>query len=437
MFDDLSPVLIASGVALFVAAHLLLVFAPAKVSRLYWLAGAYLLLSPVSAAHQLSVAEAAKYFRVYISLLMVLLGMAAARSRRFGLATKGLGVFVAFYVLAAAWSNAPLAGLLYKTFFALSVLAGALLAYDARNSRELLRGIRLLGVVAAISGLCVFLYFLANPEASLNKSRLAVLGLNPNRIGQTAAPLLILCAYLALYDRSRLWKVVGWSTVVLLGLIILYTGSRASLAMAAVGTFLLTIPLGKRPVQVAALVVGVVVGAYVLLMMFDIPALSRFTEEYAKDTRSSTWTSSMGKFAKSPIIGQGWVTVRGRSTANLLSIYIQTLVETGVVGAAVFASCLTCIAVQGYRGVRLLRQVRRRDELGILGIALVVAILVHGMGESSALMGSTLNSLLIGLGVGLIDRVPQLTYWEWTRQRQRHSAWALSRPMTPPKQRPT
>ncbi|NQT39547.1 MAG: O-antigen ligase family protein [Planctomycetes bacterium] len=437
MFDDLSPVLIASGVAVFAAAHLLLVFAPAKVGKLYWLAGAFFLLSPASAASQLSVAEATKYLRVYISLLMVVVGMAGARSQRFGLATRSLGVFVTFYVLAAAWSNTPLAGLLYKTFFALTVLAGALLAYDARNSRELLRGIRFLGVVAAVSGLFVFLYFLANPEASLSHSRLSVLGLNPNRIGQTAAPLLVLCAYLGLYDRSRLWKVIGWSTAVLMGLIIVYTGSRAAFAMAAVGGFLLTIPLGKRPAQIAALVVGVVVSGYVLLMMFDIPALSRFTEQYAYDTRSGSWRGGMRRFAESPLLGHGWITGNGRSTANLLSIYIQTLVETGIVGAAVLLGCLTCIAVQGYRGVRFLRQVRRRDELGILGIALTVAILVHGIGESSALLGSTLNSLLIGLGVGLIDRVPQLTYWEWARQRQRHSAWALSRPMTPPKQRPT
>src|SRR5690606_31280517 len=63
------------------------------------------------------------------------------------------------------------------------------------------------------------------------------------------------------------------------------------------------------------------------------------------------------------------------------------------------------------------------QKVRYLGMGLTGAVLVHSVAESATLMGSTLNALLLGLGVGLIDRVPEFASKEVFEEMQSWLHW--------------
>jgi O-antigen ligase len=374
---------------------------------LYLLACAFILLAPLSAAPGLSISNAAKYARVGVGFLMVLVGLVGFRPKWPGAASVALMAFAVFYIFAAVWGPDPISGVFYKSFFGATLLGGLFMAYNVRSRQQLDQGLRLIGMTAGFAGLFLFMVYLANPTGE----RMSVGGLNPNRIGQDAAPLLILCAHLAIYDRSRAWKVFAFFVCGLMILIVVLTGSRASAAMAIIGGAIVVAPLVKRPPKLL-LAFALVAAATYLAMNVLQQGETHLTREISVESRVGPWSLAVRCFRSSPVIGIGWARSEGGTTGNLHSMYLQIAAETGLAGILLFSVCLGVIAFSGLRLFRYMRRNRALTNFTGLPLGLVLGVLAHGFAESSVLGGTTLVTLLLGFGVGLIDRLPALVFDE-------------------------
>ena len=412
-------------VAVGVAAHLAMALLSRRIHPLFLLAGAFLVLAPLSLATDLESVGTIKYVRLYVTVLAVLVGIVGYGLNPFRGASGALLVFVGFYFAGALWSAQPFWAMVYKGMFGLTLLTGLLVGHASRDTADLLRGLRWLGLVAGVAGIVAFYQYMHNPEESVHVGRLAVWGLNANTTGLTAAALLILCFQLALHERRRKWRAFALFVAAILAVVILGTGSRGSLLMAVVGCLLPALPLVPNPGRLTAAVLVATAIMLVAMTLVELQAIDRFTD--FTNTREGMWRAGWRSFSRAPLLGHGWVATGRHATGNMMNIYLQTLAEVGLVGGAVLIAVLFAIARRARHLHRVLRWwPKPLANTTYLAAALVAAVLVHGMFESAALLGSTVNALLLGLGVGLIDRLPELA----ARQQvigQRRVGWTAGR----------
>src|SRR5690606_5792473 len=109
---------------------------------MFVLAGAFLVLAPLSVTSGTSQENIAKILRVVVTMLMVLTGAVAIHQFRPRAATISLMLFVAFFVAGALWSNSQKWGLFHKGMFGLSCMSGVFLAMAPRDLEEFKKGIR-------------------------------------------------------------------------------------------------------------------------------------------------------------------------------------------------------------------------------------------------------------------------------------------------------
>lgn len=379
-----------------------------KAGPAFLLAGAFMLLSPLSMATDLAASGPAKYVRLGTAGLLVAFGAVARPGVRLGAASTALLAFVAFYVAASLWSQEVVWALFYKGMFAVSVLGGVLLGLSPRNEEQLKSGLRFLSIIAGFAGFLTFAQYLKNPVVA-ETARFTVFGLNANTVGMTAAALLLFCFFLALQERSAAWKWFSWTNVAILGIVIIATGSRGALGMAVIGCAFFASPLVRRPAALlltCMLLTGIF---YVVVTTLDFYSVDRLAD-WNSENRDGIWRAALRHFAASPVIGQGWLFTSRHATANYSSIYLQTLAESGICGGILL---LTSVVLIG-GGARQMQSALRNTAFhtrwyGYFAIGLVASVLAHGIVESGTFLGSTLNSLLLGFGVGLIDRLPELT----------------------------
>ncbi|WP_460166656.1 O-antigen ligase family protein [Thermostilla marina] len=243
----------------------------------------------------------------------------------------------------------------------------------------------------------VLYQYLRSPTQFSRVGRLAAYGINANAIGMTAAGYALMAYYLAVFDKGR-WRTIGIGGTAVLGLIILATGSRASLAMAVLGGTVLSIPLLKHPGRVLA--VAIPLAGLLLAFSGDISAqaIERFGS--LENTRSGMWAAGLRHFAASPVIGKGWLSW-GRSTANLQNMYLQILAEGGLIGGLLFGAAALAIinlAMSAYRGAKNVVH-----PTTYLALAFLVSLSVHAVAESALLLGSTVNTLFFGMAIGLLS----------------------------------
>jgi hypothetical protein len=104
------------------------------------------------------------------------------------------------------------------------------------------------------------------------------------------------------------------------------------------------------------------------------------------------------------LYGVGWLHV-GDQWATLQNAYLQTLVESGLIGASVLATALVVASRGVYRNYREAKRRQLPKELLYLNLAFLVPVLAHGAAESSLFIGASLDSLFLGMGIGLVDRM--------------------------------
>ncbi|MFO1092549.1 MAG: O-antigen ligase family protein [Planctomycetaceae bacterium] len=369
----------------------------------------FLIGAPLSVSADIDSAGPAKYARLATTGIIVVIGVLSGALFRGRSATMACLPFVAIWSISPTWSGSPLWGYFYKGMFAMVFLSGTAFALAPRTLKQLDGGLRFLGLVAALAALVVLFEYVLNPSGSVTHGRLAVGGINANTISQTAAPLAILCAYLALYDTRRAFKKFAIGGFSLLLMVLLLTGSRGGIMMALIGCGILMMPLAKRP-GLLIMAIGLLFGcAFVAFEFLNVAEDARAITEMTKDTRSGIWKFAFGRFQSSPLIGIGWFTFQGRASwATVQSSYLQVLVETGLIGAAALLLAVLTSASKLWSARSICRNSTRAQSMWYLCAACLTASLFHGLVESSMVVGTALTPLLWGFSVGLVDALPQL-----------------------------
>ena len=394
-----------------------------SVLWIFCLSGLFLLLAPLSSRGDASgLAYFVKYARLVVSGLIIVIGLARAHPNRLGGVSAVYFSFILFYFFGAAWSSSPAWGFSHKGMLLVTSGAGLMMAHCLHSIYELRRGLRILGVVGAIAGVWVFIQYLRDPGGSVVFDRLAVANMNANSLGQGAACLLVFALYACLSERRVHWRMGGLLSSVLLIWVVFSTGSRGAVLFAGVSLLCLIYPhIKKRFVVVVFLAGFVFLGVNVALLFgsdkhegneFVVDdsnpqlGMARLSDELTKNTREQIWLHAWREYKTSPVIGIGWANYQSRSR-NIMNVYMQVLLETGMIGAFFFLICLLRI------GGRLVKTYRIPFDMvyaqcHFLAVGLAGALLMHGLAESSTLLGTTPNALLMGFALGLIDRLPHL-----------------------------
>lgn len=366
----------------------------------FFLAGAFLIVAPLSLATDLEAAPTLKYVRVAICMSGVLVAVLGGAAGKLGSMVGAIMAFAVFFSLAPMWSQYPLHGVLYKTVFLSALMLGMCVGVSWRSREELKNGLRLLASLAAAASLIVLYQYRASPEAMTRIGRLAAFGMNANAVGMTAAGYLMITIFLAMNERGS-WRILGSVGSGILLVVLIATASRAALAMAVLGASIQFIPWMKRPGRLIAIAASLAVILLVFSSNIDPAAVDRLMSD--KNTRSGMWQAGLQLFFQSPVVGHGWLSSTGRSTANLQNLYLQILAETGIIGGVLFLLGVFAMA-------RLIRRLSGRISpvdrpVYYFALGIVVALVVHGIAESALILGTTVNTMLFGFALGLFQNI--------------------------------
>ncbi|MFT5124746.1 MAG: hypothetical protein ACI97B_003384, partial [Verrucomicrobiales bacterium] len=176
-----------------------------SVLWIFCLGGLFLLLAPLSSRGDASgMAYFVKYTRLFVSGLIIVIGLAGAHPNRLSGVSAVYLSFIVFYFFGAAWSSAPVWGFFHKGMLLVTCGAGLMMAHCLHTIYELRRGLRILGFIAATAGVWVFFQYLRNPGDSVVFDRLAVANMNANSLGQGAACLLVFALHACLSERRMI-----------------------------------------------------------------------------------------------------------------------------------------------------------------------------------------------------------------------------------------
>jgi len=404
---DMDISLIFGLVMVGVIAHAALLLASRWVRPMLITAAGYVVVSPLSAATLLPHFGVLKYIRVYITILIIVIGMMAYRRLRLGAVSLALFVAISFYALAGLWGPNVTAALMYKGLLVLAIISGALVGGTIGSIRDLREMVRALTVGAAV--LCgVFLAaYVASPESISHIGRFHPWGINPNRVGQSCAPLAVIAIYSAFNDSSKRFRLFAIIVLGLLGFLVIITGSRGAIGMAVIGSFIVMFPMIRRPFLVGTVLLFVMVGANIAISSVEAVNVERIGKVNF-DSRDEPWTDAFDYIRRSPFYGHGWVRVEDAlegGTRNFHSIYLQLVVESGIGGLALFVAFMILGAMMWSRHLlAALRSAQGAPGAVFFGGGLMASIFAHGFIESGTLMGSTVNVLLLGVSAGLADR---------------------------------
>lgn len=392
-------------------AHLVMFLLPRRYNLLYILTAMYMLVAPLSVAVELPGYVYLKYLRIYLTVLTVFLGFFyyfVYKPRTAG------GLFFAFalyYAATGLYSDLPQSAFLYKGLWVASLLSGLMLGYSTRNTHELRRGLRLLLFASATLMLMMMYKLFSDPKALNNMGRFMPWAMNPNRVGQTAAPMAIICTYAVFYEHKKILKLLAAGTLFFLAVTLLYTGSRGALGYAAIGAVILATPLVRRPGMLILVAALAALGGYLVMQFFTIETAQRL-DDVNLDTRERIWGIAWDYFSDSPLVGQGWVyqyeTRDEGSTQNMHSIYFQTLAETGIFGFILLAITLAAIGFRCLWAWRFTLRTRYQVPTMHFALAVIGAVFAHGLFESGSFTGATVGPVVLGLGLSLLDRIPEL-----------------------------
>jgi O-antigen ligase len=395
-----------TAVTVVVLAHVGLIFGSRKINLLFLLAGAFVTLSLLSVAIALSLFTAAKYARVYTTLLMVMCGIGYYHVHALDRTVRVFGLFVVYSLLCPMWGIVPLTGMMYKSFFVLTLFSGVLLAYSIRSWEEAQQGFRFLVLLTTLGTTLAVIFF--TPMDVLASRRLQLWDINPVRIGETASTMMLLCGYVGLYDRSRNWRLIAWVACGLLTILIALAGSRSAVLVVLVGFALLAVPLLGRPRKLIPVLASVVLfAAAAAIFLRGTYGMQRIMT--TTNTRVQAWDSNMDVVSRAPIFGHGWIYVgREAGYANLHSMYFQILAEMGIVGMLLFVGCMTSVILRWYHVYRSVGRTPPGAEFVMLPIVFIAGALVMGLFEVGVLAGVQPDTMLLGFGIALVDRLPFL-----------------------------
>jgi len=416
-----------------VVAHAALFFASRWVRPILIVAVGYMLLSPLSSAQMIPGFETLKYVRVYSTLLIIALGVMAYRRLKIGVVSYALLAALSFYAIAALWGPNLIAGMMYKGLMVLAILSGILIGGTIGTAGELRALARVFTIGAGALGAIFLAAYVASPESISHIGRFYPWGINPNRVGQSCAPLTVVSIYTAFTDPIKRFRLVALAVVGALGFLILLTASRGAIGMAAIGSFIVIFPSLKRPFLVGGVLLVFGIGANLAISSLETVDVERIGNVNLA-SREEPWSDAMEYIRRSPFYGHGWVQVEqnlGGGTRNFHSIYFQLLVESGIAGFALFAIFVITGVAAWFRHLLNARRFLPESTGAVFfGGGIMASVFAHGVIESGTLMGSTINVLLLGLSAGFADRFASIVWQDspspsldWTSVDHDEDAW--------------
>ncbi len=306
----------------------------------------------------------------------------------------------------------------------------------------------MIGYVGGTSSLSLAYVFITNKEQNLVGDRLAVAGMNANTIGAAGALLLLLAVYLIFKSERTINKVVHLSSAIFLLAIVLGTGSRGALLMCAVGLFFILKPILSKnamSIFVVCLIPFIVLQIYGAISTNEdtvTPGIDRLANMNmeTKNTRSGMWNWTIKKFNESPVIGKGWLSWGGTTSANTHNVYLHVLAESGVIGGVVFLGMLFRLFSIYRVNTSSLKAGMDPYDFTPLGAGILASVLLHGMVESSTILGTSTNVLFLGFAVGLLDRATLLNSDKQSPlkvEKDQYHPWAFQRDQNTPESPPT
>lgn len=382
-----------------------------RINPAFVLMAVYFVLAPLSSATKIPAAEALKYGRLYMSLLIIVIGVFLTRVARPRPAGAVFLLWSMFYMAVAVYGPNPVNGVTYKGLYVVVVLSGIVAAYGVKSISDLRIGLRVLLVGSAVFALILFTEMLTNPAAVASIGRLTAFGMNPSRIGQECAPMIICGSMVAFYDRSKPWRLFAYGVCAILSLGAISSGSRGGVFEALIGVFACAVPLIRRPFLLGFTVMIVYVVGSIILKAVSPEATQRL-QEVSFDTRRGVWDQAWQYFWESPFVGAGWIMDEraraGGGTRNLHSVYMQVLVETGIFGMGVFLATIAFVSLRAFLLYIFARARHANMQYVYFTLGLLAAVLAHCMVESSTIMGSNINALMLPFSIGLVDRMREL-----------------------------
>jgi len=413
-----------------------------NASKIWAFGAAFIIIAPLSTSG--SAIGILKWLRLLTTVLAFYFSISNIKlPERLG-GARSLFIFVLFFTFAALWSDYPVMGMVNKGMLFFTVMTGLAMSYSAVSAKELLKKLHMIGYVGGASSLTLGYVFLTNKEANLVGDRLAPAGMNANTIGAAGALLLLLAVYLTFKSERTINKLVHLSSAVFLLAIVLGTGSRGALLMCAVGLFFILKPILSKnamSIFVVCMIPFIVLQIYGAISAKEdtvTPGIDRLANMNmeTKNTRSGMWNWTIRKFNESPVIGKGWLSWGGTSSANTHNIYLHVLAESGVIGGVLFLGMLFRLFSIHRVNTSSLKAGTDHYDFTPLGAGILASVLLHGMVESSTLLGTSTNALFLGFAVGLLDRATLLNSEEQSPlkvEKNHYHPWAFQRDQSSPK----
>lgn len=364
-----------------------------------------------------------------LATLGVLTGIGTARrTAHVPPVVAALGVcLISYLILSLTWSINPEASArsLVRTVAAILLAGlGAAVVRDGAALRRVLSVAALGALVTSLYGYAQFvrgghdpLYqyfspFYSEPFAARGGGFSVVATFaNPNILAGYGLIVLPLIWALAVDGRGA--RRAGWTAVAaLVGGAVLLTFSKAGwlLVLLLASLWMLTrVTAGAR----LALAGGAGIALGVALMLLDrlvgtFSLVFPNAREMSVDSRLGLWRAALEAFVQSPLIGFGLdgfaaatAGVRTGTLADLIrahNIYLQTLVDLGIVGSLLFFAPLVVIYVSGLK--TLLRDPRPDRNPLHLGLVLsTTGVFVFGLVESLTVSNNYVNASWLVFGL--------------------------------------
>lgn len=344
-----------------------------------------------------------------------------------------LAALLAWLGLSLLWSEQPrdaVSEWLKVTLSATVLLLGLAAIARPRHARLAVATFALAGVFSAAIGLAGVSGGLANPDAAVEvaqEGRITALTGDPNVLAASLVVTSIFCLCLAATSATlQRWLWIGGALLSVVG--VAATQSRGGLVAAVVSLAIALFVFRRhaaRTVPLALLVTAALVAYFVVVPR----AAERITQSGdAGSGRSELWTVAWRGFEEHPVQGLGLNQFRVESSRYVLepgtlryvalisekprlvhNTYLQTLVETGVIGFLLFMS-LIALSLRATS-----KAARRLDQIGDPQTALLargvmvstVALLCAGFFFSAGVDYKTW--LLLSLGPALLAMTSTLS----------------------------
>ncbi|AKG22001.1 IctB family putative bicarbonate transporter [Calothrix sp. 336/3] len=246
-----------------------------------------------------------------------------------------------------------------------------------------------------------------DPESPLSKNTrvYSYLG-NPNLLAGYILPALILSLVAIFAWRGLAPKALAFTMFVVNAACLRFADSRGSYIGLAIAAVVLVLLLrywyaSSLPLFWRRWLVPIILGIFIALFLVAFGASETFRlrivsifagrEDSSNNFRINVWTSAIKMIQHYPIFGIG----PGHDTFNLVypryqapkytalsaySIFLETAVETGLIGLLSFLWLLIVIFNTGWQRLQQLRDIKSQDGLWLIGaIAALVAMLGHGL----------------------------------------------------------